>query len=196
MLPFTPQLPIVSMSFKQFFRYICPSVLLFASGNLMAVSPSPYKLVDQTLRLAENDYDLKKRHDFRHIKVIRDFEEKLPEIQVTVTEIEQVLLNLLKNSAQAMASTFEPEIKIRAHQSSENEVTIELEDNGPGIPENIRTRIFEPFFTTKEVGTGTGLGLSVSYMIITKNHKGTITAENSPKKGAKFVIKLPIRKEE
>ena len=72
---------------------------------------------------------------------------------------------------------------------------IEIEDNGPGMAEEIRRRVFEPFFTTKEPGTGTGLGLSVSYMIVTQNHKGLMEAESTPGKGTCFRVRLPLDKE-
>ena len=70
---------------------------------------------------------------------------------------------------------------------------IEVEDNGPGMDEEIQRRLFEPFFTTKPIGVGTGLGLSVSYYIITEQHNGTITVDSAPGKGSKFVIRLPYR---
>ena len=69
---------------------------------------------------------------------------------------------------------------------------VEIEDNGPGIHEATRKRIFEPFFTTKNAGSGTGLGLSVSYFIITENHGGTMNVESVPTGGTKFIIHLPI----
>jgi len=72
-------------------------------------------------------------------------------------------------------------------------VRIEIEDNGPGIKNAIIKRIFEPFFTTKSVGLGTGLGLSVSYFIITQIHKGQILVESSLGEGTKFVIILPLK---
>ena len=71
---------------------------------------------------------------------------------------------------------------------------IDIEDNGPGIDEDIKKRIFEPFFTTKPLGEGTGLGLSVSYMIITNNHRGTMEVESEIGKGTNFIIKLPLDK--
>ncbi len=71
---------------------------------------------------------------------------------------------------------------------------VEIEDNGPGMDEGTRKRVFEPFFTTKRVGIGTGLGLSVSYFIITENHGGTLEVESSPGKGAKFIIHLPFER--
>ena len=73
-------------------------------------------------------------------------------------------------------------------------VCIEVEDNGPGMDEKIRKSVFEPFFTTKDMGIGTGLGLSVSYFIITNNHKGIMTVESFPGKGSKFIIRLPLKR--
>ena len=70
-------------------------------------------------------------------------------------------------------------------------VIIEIEDNGPGIDEDIQRRIFEPFFTTKKVGIGTGLGLSVCYFIITENHKGNLTVSSKQGENTKFTISLP-----
>ena len=71
-------------------------------------------------------------------------------------------------------------------------LSIEIEDNGPGMDLHTRKKIFEPFFTTKPNGIGTGLGLSVSYFIITENHSGEITVESTPGKGTKFIIVLPV----
>lgn len=69
---------------------------------------------------------------------------------------------------------------------------VEIEDNGPGMDEATRRRVFEPFFTTKPVGLGTGLGLSVSYFIITENHGGTLAVESWPGQGATFIISIPL----
>lgn len=76
-----------------------------------------------------------------------------------------------------------------------NMARIEIEDNGPGMEEEVRKRIFEPFFTTKPKGQGTGLGLSVSYMIIINNHKGSMEVESEIGKGTKFTITLPMDRE-
>ena len=150
-------------------------------------------LVDATLELAANDYDLKKKYDFRHITIEKDYAENLPRIPVAMTEIEQVVLNLLKNAAQAMANDHlrTPRIKVKTRLDSRY-VSIELSDNGVGMDEATRKRAFEPFFTTKKLGEGTGLGLSVSYFIITNNHKGTMSVEASPGRGSHFIIKLPV----
>lgn len=152
-------------------------------------------LVERTLELAANDYDLKKRYDFRHIDITRDFEENLPELPCMPTEIEQVLLNLFKNAAQAMPLRGErgdpPHIGVTARMDGDF-VRIDVADNGPGMDEDVRRRIFEPFFTTKSVGEGTGLGLSVSYFIITTNHGGTFSVQSEPGVGSTFTIRLPL----
>ncbi len=152
------------------------------------------EMVETVLRLAANDYDLKKQYDFRNVKIVRDFQEDLPPVECDKTKIEQVLLNLVKNAAQALAggdSTDPPEITVRVTKEPHH-LRIEVLDNGPGMDENIRRRVFEPFFTTKEVGVGTGLGLSVSYFIITKQHKGSLTVESIAGKGTRFIIRLPL----
>ena len=153
-------------------------------------------LMDQTVELAENDYDLKKKYDFRRIRVTRDYETDMPKVHCEPSKIQQVLLNILKNGAQAMAlGTVEDapatlHIKIYRH---EDMARIEVTDNGPGMDESVRRRVFEPFFTTKAVGIGTGLGLSVSYFIITENHRGQLSVESKPGQGSRFIIELPIR---
>ncbi|GAB6904185.1 putative Histidine kinase [Desulfosarcina cetonica] len=152
-------------------------------------------LLDKAVELAAHDYDLKKKFDFRHIRIERRYEADLPPVPCVATEIEQVIFNLLRNAAQAMGEAGEhrqaPCITLDLHREKEFAV-IEIADNGPGMDEARRNRIFEPFFTTKEVGVGTGLGLSVAYFIVTNNHNGFMTAESSPGKGANFIIRLPL----
>lgn len=151
-------------------------------------------ILEKTLSLAENDYDLKKKYDFKTIDVRRDYEQGLPTVSITETEIEQVFLNLFKNAAQAMADKEfgdeRPNITLRTRKDGKY-VRIEVEDNGPGMDEGVRKRVFEPFYTTKRVGLGTGLGLSVSYFIIIRNHEGEFLVESEPGKGSKFIIRLP-----
>lgn len=150
--------------------------------------------INRAVELAQNDYDLKKKYDFRRIEIVRDFAPDLPAVPCSQTEIEQVVLNLLKNSAQAMAGVKEgapPRITVRTLREG-SMARIEVDDNGPGMTEEVQRRIFEPFFTTKDVGAGTGLGLSVSYMIVTNNHKGEVTVESAPGKGARFIVRLPL----
>jgi len=156
------------------------------------------ELADRALELAAHDYDLRKRYDFRNIEIIREFEQGMPKVPCMETEMEQVLLNLLRNAAQAMetrspASDGKKISRIILRLLKEEKMArMEVEDNGPGMEPHIVKRIFEPFFTTKPVGTGPGLGLSVSYYIVTNNHKGTLTVESHPGKGTRCIIRLPL----
>ena len=179
---------------------IIADMLAFSRRSESKFAPVDFaNLVDTVIRLAANDYDLKKHYDFKRIMIVRDFDSELETIRCDRTKIEQVLLNLIKNSAQAMAFAeqdhTEPTLTIRTRKEKEY-ARIEIADNGPGMDEKIRRRAFEPFFTTKEVGVGTGLGLSVSYFIIAKQHKGTMSVESELGKGAKFIIRLPLDLEE
>ncbi|WP_319577317.1 PAS domain S-box protein [uncultured Desulfobacter sp.] len=158
----------------------------------------PNTLMDEILELAAADYDLKKKYDFKSIEIIKQYDEKLPMLLCEGARIQQVLLNILRNGAQAMhtAKTKFPRFIIRIYKVEESEmICMEIEDNGPGMDEETRSKVFDPFFTTKPVGIGTGLGLSVSYFIITKNHKGKIDVISEPGNGATFIIRLPIERD-
>ncbi len=119
-------------------------------------------------------------------------------IPCEAAKIQQVLLNILGNGAQAMQSqdmSVNPSPCFILRLAKEkNMLRIEIQDNGPGMDETTQSRIFEPFFTTKPSGVGTGLGLSVSYFIITQNHLGTIDVVSSLKKGSNFIIRLPLER--
>ena len=162
-------------------------------------SRNPAELVDRIIELASTDFDLKKKFDFKEIKIIKNYSDGLPEIECHSSKIQQVLLNILKNGAQAMfelkapAQDFQPSFIITIKKQGPDFICIEIKDNGPGMPEDVRKRIFEPFFSTKEPGIGTGLGLSVSYFIITHDHGGEIRVETSPGRGANFIISLPVK---
>ena len=150
-------------------------------------------LADAALRLAASDYDLKKRYDFRNIAIEREFDPDLPAVPCDPTAIEQVLLNLFKNAAQAMAAdgTVGPRILVTISILGLH-ACLTVEDNGPGMGPATERRVFEPFFTTKAVGIGTGLGLSVSYFIITEQHRGSLTVTSRPGEGSCFTVKLPV----
>jgi PAS domain S-box-containing protein len=153
-------------------------------------------VLDRAIELARIQYDLKKHYDFRHVNIFREYERGIPCVICNPTEIEQVILNLLTNAAQALAEKApddSPEIILRAG-ACDGRAWIEVEDNGPGIADAHRTRVFEPFFTTKDVGVGTGLGLSVSYFIITQNHNGTMEVLSTPGEGSTFRIELPAER--
>ncbi|WP_434456701.1 PAS domain-containing protein [Stutzerimonas urumqiensis] len=151
-------------------------------------------LIDQAIEIAGNDFDLAEGFDFRAIRIERDFDPRIDRVPCIGNELEQVLLNLFKNAAQAIhqrADRGQGRIVIRTRLAPPW-VEIEVEDNGGGMPEHVRKRIFEPFFTTKEVGQGTGLGLSVSYFIITNNHKGQMQVQSRPGQGTAFTLRLPL----
>ncbi len=126
---------------------------------------------------------------FKHrVEVFRTYG-KLPQIECSPSQLNQVFLNLISNAAQAI----EGEGKIHIHTTAENHgVAIRVLDNGSGMPEDVRARIFEPFFTTKPVGKGTGLGLSIVFRII-EDHGGSIDVRSTPGKGSEFIIRLPTR---
>jgi signal transduction histidine kinase len=154
-------------------------------------------VINSTLKLAATDYDLKKQFDFKIITIIKEYEKNLPLMVGDDAMIQQVLLNILRNGAEAMHDMKQknPIFKIRIQtETKQNFIRIEIEDNGPGMTEDIRKQVFEPFFTTKSAGVGTGLGLSVSFYIITENFGGKMTVISNPDKGANFVIRLPFDK--
>jgi signal transduction histidine kinase len=122
------------------------------------------------------------------ITVHRQYAENLPTIQAYGSELNQVWTNIIDNAADALGGYGELQVRI---YSSEQDVVVEIEDNGPGIPEEIQHRIFDSFFTTKEPGKGTGLGLDITYNIIVHKHRGNITVLSEPGKTC-FQITLPI----
>lgn len=139
------------------------------------------KGIESTLNVVANEL----RHK---AKVVKEFGE-LPLVSCIPGQINQVVMNLLVNAAQAMLST--GVITIRTRVAEEN-VEIEVADNGPGIPADLQARIFEPFFTTKPVGKGTGLGLSLSWDIV-KRHNGKLEVKSQLGQGASFTITLPLQ---
>ncbi|HEX8544895.1 MAG TPA: ATP-binding protein [Pseudomonas sp.] len=153
-------------------------------------------LIDQALEIASNDFDLTIGFDFKGQAIVRQFDPHLGPVPAISNELEQVLLNLLKNAAQAIhqrPDDAEPGRIILRTKLNPPWAEIQVEDNGVGMSENVRKRTFEPFFTTKEIGQGTGLGLSVSYFIITNNHKGQMEVHSSVGNGTCFTLRLPLQ---
>ena len=142
---------------------------------------SPNEVLDSTLKLVANEINL------NNISLDLQLHDNLSRIKGNAHNLQQVFLNLFLNAIQSMPDGGSLSIKSYTADSS---VKIDIGDTGVGIPEENLDKIFEPFFTTKEVGSGTGLGLSVSYGII-QRHRGTITVESKPGKGTLFSITLP-----
>ena len=175
---------------------IVSNMLSFArKSDAQVSSQNLIDLMDKTLELAAADYDMKKKYDFKLIEIVKTYAPNLPPVPCESGKIQQVLLNILRNGAEAMQSNQDrkPRFVLRAYaEESSQMVCLEIEDNGPGMDEAVRKRVFEPFFTTKAVDVGTGLGLSVSYFIITDNHKGQMSVASTPGKGTTFFIRLPM----
>ncbi|WP_163350956.1 PAS domain-containing sensor histidine kinase [Desulfovibrio sp. JC010] len=155
-------------------------------------------LLDETIDIAASDYNLKKQFDFKKIRIVRDYSENIADVFCERSEIQQVFFNIMKNGAEAMKdkeySGSSPCFTIKIYQERQD-VTVQIEDNGPGINEKARSRIFEPFYTTKPVGKGTGLGLSVAYFIITEQHKGSMSIDSETGNWTRFTITLPVKQE-
>jgi signal transduction histidine kinase/CheY-like chemotaxis protein len=136
------------------------------------------------------------------IEIIKDYG-NLPLVECYPGQLNQVFMNILNNAIDAQedyntqrsAADLQKQpstITIRTRLSEIDCVTVEIIDNGPGMPEEVRNRIFDPFFTTKPVGKGTGLGLSISYQIIVDKHRGTLDCLSEIGEGTEFRIKIPI----
>jgi signal transduction histidine kinase len=126
------------------------------------------------------------------VEVVRDYAKDLPHVCGQTGELNQVWTNLLDNAIDAVDG--HGSITIRT--ATENgRVLVEIADDGPGIPEDVRERIFEPFYTTKDVGEGTGLGLDISHRVVVEDHKGDIRVLSEPG-DTRFQVRLPILPED
>ena len=167
-------------------------------------------LADEYLRLSYHglrakDKNLPRRQAGFNADFKTDFDEHLPKINVIPQDIGRVLLNLINNAFYAVSSRdytvktrhalsqqdHKPTVAITT-KKLDDKIEIRIKDNGNGIPDNVLKKIFQPFFTTKPTGQGTGLGLSMSYDIITKGHGGEISLETKEGEGTTFIIQLPI----
>jgi signal transduction histidine kinase len=128
-----------------------------------------------------------------NITVIDALASGLPHVFADGHQVQQVLLNLVINAEQAMlSSNGRGVLVVRTwHDQDQESVILEINDDGPGIPDELQPKIFDPFFTTKEVGKGTGLGLTVAYAIV-QEHGGRIRLESRPARGTSFYVELPV----
>jgi signal transduction histidine kinase len=153
-------------------------------------------LADEYLRLAY--HGLRAKDNAFNASMETDFDPDLAKVKVVPQDIGRVLLNLITNAFHAVGDRketssegYEPTVWVKTRKTKSG-VEISVRDNGSGIPDAIRDKIFQPFFTTKPTGEGTGLGLSMSYDIVTKGHGGQLTMESEEGEGTQFLLILPI----
>ncbi|MEZ5196797.1 MAG: HAMP domain-containing sensor histidine kinase [Bacteroidales bacterium] len=161
-------------------------------------------LADEYLRLAYHGLRAKDKSFNAEFKL--EVDDRLPKIEVVPQDIGRVLLNLINNAFYACAERSRSAVNERAGKGGAdyrplvmvstkklgNGIEILVKDNGPGIPDDAKDKIFQPFFTTKPTGEGTGLGLSMSYDIITKGHGGKLKVDSIEDKGSTFIVQIPI----
>jgi GAF domain-containing protein len=203
-------LPKTLNSMKMGAERICEIVL--SLRNFSRKDESEFKQVniheglESTLLILGNRF--KQHGNYPGVKIIKKYGD-LPLVECYPAQLNQVFMNLLSNSADAIEEKF----KTLTQQHSEadkkqpkiplniwiitllvgDKVSIKISDNGIGMSENTRQRIFDPFFTTKAVGQGTGLGLPICYQIIVEKHKGHIQCSSQPNQGTEFLIEIPVR---
>ena len=179
--------------------------------NLNALADEYLKIAYQGLRRSGDPAKNKAGSPDRfNAELVTDFQADLGLVDMVPQEIGRVLLNLYNNAFYAVQQrekngqglkdrnggpltgleNYQPTVKVSTAQIN-GHIEIRVSDNGTGIPESVRAKIFQPFFTTKPTGEGTGLGLSMSYDIITKGHRGDLTVESEEGQGTTFIIQLP-----
>jgi signal transduction histidine kinase len=153
-------------------------------------------LADECLRLSY--HGMRAKDNSFNIKMETQFDSSLPLININSQEVGRVLLNLFTNAFYSLQQKkrqagdhFEPTVTVKTTKTL-NGISIIVSDNGNGIPQKVIDKIFHPFFTTKPTGEGTGLGLSMSYDIITKGHGGELKVETKEGEFAEFTITLPV----
>ncbi len=179
--------------------------IVLSLRNFSRIDEADFKAIDihegldSTLLILQ--HRLKARPESPEIQVIKDYG-TLPLVECYAGQLNQVFMNILANAIDALDELNAPRthqerkenpgrLTIRTAVASEW-VTITIADNGSGIPEAIQKQVFNPFFTTKPVGKGTGMGMAISYQIITEKHGGKLDCLSSPGRGAEFVIQIPV----
>jgi two-component system NtrC family sensor kinase len=151
----------------------------------MAEKINVNEILDESIEFLKNEAR------YRNIEITSNYVPDLPLITTDPAQLQQVFLNIINNAIDAIGKDGRITIKTRT-TAKNHEISIEIGDNGPGVPKEVLSKIFDPFFTTKEVGKGTGLGLSISYSIIEKLG-GRIMVASEEGQGTTFTIYLPVR---
>jgi signal transduction histidine kinase len=152
--------------------------------------------IDSTLVIMGNRLKPKPNHP--EIEILRNYG-SLPLVECYPGPLNQVFMNILSNAIDAIEIAFKqgkqmtPAISIHTALIDESLAEIRIGDNGSGIPEAIKQQIFDPFFTTKRVGSGTGMGLAISYQIVTDRHQGSLSCSSQSGEGTEFVIQIPLK---
>jgi ligand-binding sensor domain-containing protein/signal transduction histidine kinase len=153
------------------------------------------QLVEEHLRLAYHGFRAK--NQAFNANVSTDYDSQVEQINVVPQEIGRVLLNLFSNAFYAVSEkkkqlngTFAPMVSVCTKRAGKG-VVITVSDNGTGMPSKVADKVFQPFFTTKPTGEGTGLGLSLSYDIVTKGHSGDLSVQSTEGEGTEFMVQLP-----
>ncbi|MBC7935022.1 MAG: histidine kinase [Rhizobacter sp.] len=154
-------------------------------------------LADEYFRLAYHGLRAKDKSFNATLKT--DYDEKIGEVNILPQDMGRVILNLITNAFYAVTEKkrdgiqgYEPTVTVKTLMYGQQNLQVTVSDNGKGIPPKVMEKIFLPFFTTKPTGQGTGLGLSMSYDIVTKGHGGTLTVDSKEGEGSTFIISLPI----
>ncbi|MDZ8092719.1 MAG: ATP-binding protein, partial [Nostoc sp. DedQUE05] len=153
--------------------------------------------IDSTIMILQ--HRLKAKSDRPGIELIKHYG-NLPQVECYAGQLNQVFMNVLSNAIDALEESLTdnqrqittPTITIHTEQIDAHQIEIRIADNGMSIPEPVRRRLFDPFFTTKPVGKGTGMGLSISYQIVTEKHGGSLSCTSEPGEGAEFQIRIPV----
>jgi signal transduction histidine kinase len=153
-------------------------------------------LVDECMRLSY--HGLRAKNKSFNAKTETVFDNSIPKINIAPQDIGRVIINLFTNAfysvmqkKKQLGNAYEPTVTAKTSKTQKG-ISISIRDNGNGVPQKVMDKIFQPFFTTKPVGEGTGLGLSMSYEIITKGHNGELKVETKEGEYAEFIINLPV----
>jgi two-component system sensor histidine kinase FlrB len=173
-----------TMSALQHLETLVEEMLLFARGERLSASPAKIEKVI-------NDFIAQQNNEIENCNLNITFKNRVSDVQVNLScdAFKSALQNLINNACQAAGDTININIDLQHNQA--NQVELKITDDGPGIPDTIKTRIFEPFITTRI--NGTGLGLAVVDAVV-RAHKGTVTVADAPETGTCFTICLPVYK--
>lgn len=181
--PFKKNLDIIESETRRCTEIIS-NLLKFARQESAVMEPTDInEVVDAALQIVDHQLGV------NNVKVHKELAADLPACDANANQLQQAIMNFAINAQQAMGSDG-GNLVLRTHAGPGDEVVIEIEDDGPGIPDDIKANIFEPFFTTKPAGQGTGLGLSVTHGII-HDHGGSIRIEDVEGGGTRFLVSLP-----